>query len=88
MGGRASPSLSADGNTLYFAASRPNTDGIDIFKARRDSTGQWSPARPVKGINTTGDEKAPFMHSDSRTLYFAARPPNDESGRVDGTKGT
>ncbi|MBK7112160.1 MAG: OmpA family protein [Flavobacteriales bacterium] len=86
-GWESQPSLSADGNTLYFAASRLNTDGIDIFQSSRDSTGQWSPARPVKGINTTGDEKAPFMHSDSRTLYFAARPPNDESGRVDGTKG-
>jgi outer membrane protein OmpA-like peptidoglycan-associated protein/tetratricopeptide (TPR) repeat protein len=86
-GWESQPSLSADGNTLYFAASRLNTDGIDIFQSSRDSTGQWSPARPVKGINTTGDEKAPFMHSDSRTLYFAAKPPNDESGRIDESRG-
>jgi hypothetical protein len=46
------------------------------------------PARPVKGINTDGDEKAPFMHSDSRTLYFAAKPPNDEADRVDESVGT
>lgn len=86
-GWESQPSLSADGNTLYFATIRHNTDGIDIFESRRTGKDQWSPARPVKGINTAGDEKAPFMHSDSRTLYFAAKPPNDESGRVDETRG-
>lgn len=86
-GWESQPSLSADGNTLYFATIRPNTDGIDIFESRRDGKGEWSPARPVKGINTAGDEKAPFMHSDSRTLYFAAKPPSDESGRVDLSRG-
>ncbi|HRH71014.1 MAG TPA: OmpA family protein [Flavobacteriales bacterium] len=87
-GWESQPSLSADGNTLYFATIRDQaTDGIDIYQSTRDAKGQWSPARPVKGINTTGDEKAPFMHSDSRTLYFAAKPPVDESGRVDVTAG-
>ncbi|MCB9165406.1 MAG: OmpA family protein [Flavobacteriales bacterium] len=86
-GWESQPTLSADGNTLYFATVRPNTDGIDIFESRRDGKGEWSPARPVKGINTAGDEKAPFMHSDSRTLYFAAKPPSDESGRVDLSRG-
>ena len=86
-GWESQPSLSADGNTLYFAAIRTNTDGIDIFQSTRDAKGDWSPARPVKGINTAGDEKAPFMHSDSRTLYFAAKPPSDESGRIDETRG-
>ena len=86
-GWESQPTLSADGNTLYFATIRPNTDGIDIFESKRTGNDQWSPARPVKGINTDGDEKAPFMHSDSRTLYFAAKPPNDESGRVDETRG-
>ncbi len=86
-GWESQPTLSADGSTLYFAASRHNTDGIDIFQSTRSAVGEWSPARPVKGINTAGDEKAPFMHSDSRTLYFAAKPPNDESGRIDESRG-
>jgi outer membrane protein OmpA-like peptidoglycan-associated protein len=34
----------------------------------------------VPGINTLGDEKAPFMHSDSRTLYFAARQNAEGQG--------
>jgi outer membrane protein OmpA-like peptidoglycan-associated protein/tetratricopeptide (TPR) repeat protein len=78
-GWESQPSLSADGRTLYFAANRSNTDGMDILQSTRDGTGNWTKAVPVKGINTFGDEKAPFMHSDSRTLYFAARP--DSIGR-------
>ncbi len=68
------PSLSGDGRTLYFATARADSRGMDIFCSTRDDKGRWSPAKPVPGINTEGDEKAPFMHSDSRTLYFAARP--------------
>ncbi|WKZ66671.1 MAG: OmpA family protein [Flavobacteriales bacterium] len=68
------PSLSGDGRTLYFATAREGSRGIDIFTSTRDAKGVWSPARPVPGICTEGDEKAPFMHADSRTLYFAAKP--------------
>lgn len=73
------PSLSGDGKTLYFATARRDSRGLDIFYSTRDKSGAWSAARPVPGINTEGDEKAPFMHSDSRTLYFAAKP--DSAGR-------
>jgi outer membrane protein OmpA-like peptidoglycan-associated protein/tetratricopeptide (TPR) repeat protein len=77
-GWESQPTLSADGRTLYFATNRANTDGNDIFESTRDDKGVWSPARPVKGINTYGDEKAPFLHSDSRTLYFAAKPSTED----------
>lgn len=77
-GWESQPTLSADGRTLYFAVNRRNTDGTDIFQSTRNDKGEWSPARPVPGINTLGDEKAPFMHTDSRTLYFAAKPPQED----------
>jgi outer membrane protein OmpA-like peptidoglycan-associated protein/tetratricopeptide (TPR) repeat protein len=80
-GWESQPSLSSDGRTLYFATQRENTRGMDIYQSTRDEKGNWAPAIPVPGINTDGDEKAPFMHSDSRTLYFAARPPSDDPGR-------
>ena len=67
------PSLSGDGKTMYFATARDEERGLDIFQSTRDAKNNWSKAVPVPGINTAGDEKAPFMHSDSRTLYFAAR---------------
>jgi outer membrane protein OmpA-like peptidoglycan-associated protein len=78
-GWESQPTLSADGRTLYFATQRENTRGMDIFQSVRNENGTWGVAQPVAGINTSGDEKAPFMHTDSRTLYFAARPGSGEA---------
>lgn len=79
-GWEAQPTLSADGNTLYFATIRENTtpdkEGnptIDIFYTERSSDGVWSKARPIgDGINTDGNDKSPVLHADSRTMYFAS----------------
>lgn len=81
------PTITPDGRTMFFATNRPGSRGLDIYQSTRDKQGQWSKAVPVPGINTDGDEKAPFLHSDSRTLYFAARPPMDERGQPDLTRG-
>ncbi|MEO8068634.1 MAG: OmpA family protein [Flavobacteriales bacterium] len=70
------PSLSADGNTLYFArlAKADSTGNTDIFTSTRSKNGEWSKAVPLSStINTSAADKAPFMHSDSRTLYFASK---------------
>lgn len=69
------PSISADGNTLYFASDRPGGyGGIDIYYTKRDPrTGEWGvPQNAGPKINTRGDEKTPFIHSDSETLYFSS----------------
>ncbi|MDX9750925.1 MAG: OmpA family protein, partial [Flavobacteriales bacterium] len=81
------PTITADGRTMYFATNRPGSRGMDIYQSTRDEKGTWSKAVPVPGLNTDGDEKAPFLHSDSRTMYFAARPPVDENGRPDIARG-
>lgn len=87
-GWESQPSLSSDGRTLYFATVRPGSKGTDIFTSTRDDKGQWSQAEPLPApVNTAGDEKAPFMHSDSHTLYFAARPPRDVNGNEDTRRG-
>ena len=87
-GWESQPTLSSDGRTLFFATVRKDSKGTDIFMSTRNEKGEWSPAKPVPGpINTSGDEKAPFLHSDSRTLYFAARPPKDDKGKDDITLG-
>ena len=69
------PSISADGNTLYFASDRPGgVGGIDIYFTKKDpATGEWGVAQNAgPKINTRGDEKTPFIHSDSETLYFSS----------------
>jgi len=79
-GWEAQPSLSADGNMLFFATIRPacipladGSPSTDIFVSERGSDGKFGPAKSIGTIiNTAGHEKAPFMHSDSKTLYFAS----------------
>ncbi len=69
------PTVSADGYTIYFASDRPGGfGGIDIYYTNFDSkTGSWSiPKNAGPKVNTQGDEKTPFIHSDSETLYFSS----------------
>ena len=69
------PSIAADGLTLYFASDRPGGfGGIDIYCTRKDpKTGLWGAAQNLgPNVNTKGDEKTPFIHSDSETLYFSS----------------
>lgn len=70
----AQPSISSDGNTLYFVSDR--TDGIggyDIYYSTKDENGNWTKAKNMgQDINTDKNEKSPFIHSDSHTLYFTS----------------
>ncbi len=70
------PSISADGKTLYFASDRPGGyGGSDIWMSKKDSLGHWSkPVNLGPKINTAGEEKSPFIHTDSQTLYFSSAP--------------
>ncbi len=80
MGWESQPSLSGDGKTLFFATVRENSTpdkngnpSSDIFYSERQADGTWGAAQSIgPEINTPFNEKAPFMHSDSRTLYFAS----------------
>ena len=74
------PSISADGKTLYFASIRESNIGFDpdnptsdIYYSTKDEKGNWTKARNLgPKINTPGNEKSPFIHSDSQTLYFSS----------------
>ncbi len=68
------PTISGDGNTLYFASNRPGGQGgIDIWITKKGFDGEWSvPVNAGPVINTQYDEKSPFIHSDSQTLYFSS----------------
>lgn len=79
-GWEAQPTLSADGNTLYFSANRQSTQNTDIFYSKRKSNGQWGMAKPVPGINTDGHDKTPFLHQDSETMYFSSQTSTKRKG--------
>lgn len=67
-------SISPDGQTLFFVSDRPGGNGgYDIYFSTRDVNGNWRLAENAgKIINTDQNEKTPFLHSDSKTLYFSS----------------
>jgi outer membrane protein OmpA-like peptidoglycan-associated protein len=69
------PNFSADGKTMFFASKREGGfGGSDIWISNLSNEGYFS--RPVNagpGINTTDDEMAPFIHADTRSLYFSSK---------------
>ena len=68
------PSLSADGQELYFVSDRKGgIGGSDIWYAHKDSAGRWMKAQNLGNtINTKYDEISPFIHVNNRNLYFAS----------------
>ncbi|MFK7948944.1 MAG: OmpA family protein [Saprospiraceae bacterium] len=68
----AQPTLSADGNVLYFATDiLDGYGGFDIYYSRKMSDGTWDlPENLGSQINTEGNELAPFLDAD--TLYFSS----------------
>ncbi len=71
-GWEGQPSLSADGNTLYFATTRQGSKDNDIYFSMRKPGGDWSIAKPLNDLNTAGKDKSPFLHQDSETMYFVS----------------
>ena len=73
------PSISANGEILYFVSNRPGgKGGMDIWKCNLKGFSQWgipiwgNPLNLGDSINTPGNEMSPFIHSDGKTLYFAS----------------
>lgn len=74
---QADATLTSDGKAMLFAA-RTNTGremgtSENIYVSLRQADGSWGEAielGPV--INTSFNERAPFMHPDMKTLYFSS----------------
>jgi Tol biopolymer transport system component len=76
-----SPSVSTDGNTLYFASERGA--GLEMWvSSRTDRSHDWgTPERVRGGVNVPRSMTlAPFISADERSLYFmSARPDANDS---------
>ncbi|MGM0613364.1 MAG: OmpA family protein [Bacteroidota bacterium] len=76
----AMPTVTSDGDKIYFVSDRSGGyGGYDIYFTKKDSNGNWSePVNAGPSINTAGDESSPYIHTDSKTLYFSSRDRYDE----------
>lgn len=68
------PSLSSDGQMLFFVSNRPGGYGRqDIWYSWKDENGNWTePQNAGPAVNTPRDENSPFFHHDGETLYFSS----------------
>ncbi len=75
-------STTPDGKTIYFASNRPDGyGGMDIYKCEKDEKGAWGkPVNLGPKINSTANEDAPFIHPDSKTLFFTSDGHNTMGG--------
>lgn len=65
------PNISSDGKTILFSSDRKGGEGGRDLYMIQNKKGKWSDVQNLGStINTIGDEQAPFLHPDGRTLYF------------------
>ena len=70
-----SVTISPDEKTLYFSSNRPGGfGGLDIYRATKDSKGEWTNVKNVgPKINTEMEEDGLFIDYDNVTLYFSSK---------------
>jgi len=68
------PTVTSDGKSIFFVSDRDGGyGGYDLYKTQKDDKGEWgTPENLGPTINTPGNEKSPFIHTDSQTLYFSS----------------
>ncbi|PSJ73813.1 hypothetical protein C7N43_27255 [Sphingobacteriales bacterium UPWRP_1] len=77
-------SISRNGEVLLLEASYSQFQfldkGSDMYVSIKQKDGTWGEAQKLNGINTEEDERAPFLHSDFKTLYFSTSGLGGEGG--------
>lgn len=66
------PTITADGNVLYFISDMPGGyGGTDIYKCTKTAQGWSEPINLGHQVNTQGDERSPYLTQDGK-LYFSS----------------
>jgi WD40-like Beta Propeller Repeat len=78
------PTLSADGQRLYFSSNMPGGfGGMDMWMSRKMKTGEWSKAMNMGSrINTAGNELFPH-YAKNGMMYFSSNGRKETKGRTD-----
>ena len=76
----AQPTLSADGQTLFFVSNMEGGYGeTDIYMSERTQSGWSEPVNLGGNINSAGSEIFPFIHKSGK-LYFASNRYGGQGG--------
>jgi len=69
----AHPTLSPDGQKLYFSSNRPGSiGGMDIWMSTKEKNGNWgAPVNLGANVNSKGNEVFPFL-SENNELFFSS----------------
>jgi TolB protein len=77
------PAFTADGRFVYFCSDRPGgAGGDDLWRVRVDGPAFGTPENLGAAVNTAGNEWAPMLAPDGRTLLFSSNGPGG-AGRMD-----
>lgn len=69
---------SSDGKAMLFVANKQTeyeqSESMNIYVSLLDEDGNWGPPIDLgPTINTSLDDRAPFLHPDMKTLYFSSQ---------------
>ena len=79
-----SPSLSGDGDFLYFTSDRPGgPGGYDIWVSRWDGVEYAWPLPLTNRVNTVYDEKGPAISPDNTRLFFSSNQPRERTDETE-----
>lgn len=83
IGNECSPSITADGNYMYFtrcsSVTATSSECCEIFVSKRRGK-MWGEAKALPSPINTGCERTPFIHPDGKTLYFASKRAGGKGG--------
>lgn len=84
-GHEASPSVTTDGNTMYFmrceGMDSQKASGCKIFRAGKKQNGQWDEPVELPATINAGNSQTPRIMSDGETLIFASdKLPGNKGG--------
>lgn len=75
------PAFTSDGRAIYFCSDRAGgMGGDDVYRVARTENGFGEPENLGPSVNSSGNEFAPMLSRDRRTLLFSSDRPGGSGG--------